>query len=91
MPNPPGNHTAYRQVTGTKTSAAELELLYAGLRHSHLTRFDVLLTGYVPSADALQAVGRIARELKLTAAAKPGSFFWGACTAGVRVDAVFAV
>ncbi|KAF1349307.1 Ribokinase-like protein [Lizonia empirigonia] len=70
------NHTAYRQVKGSKTTAAELELLYDGLRQSHLTRFDVLLTGYVPSADALRAVGRIARDLKLQAATKPGSFFW---------------
>ncbi|KAH6638463.1 Ribokinase-like protein [Boeremia exigua] len=70
------NHTAYKQVKGTKTTAAELEQLYEGLRQSHLTNFDVLLTGYVPSADALRAVGKIGRDLKFNAATKPGSFFW---------------
>lgn len=72
------NHTAYRQVKGTKTTAAELEQLYEGLRQSSLTNFDVLLTGYVPSAEAVRAVGRIARDIKFNAGTRPGSFFWGA-------------
>ncbi|KAF2750584.1 Ribokinase-like protein [Sporormia fimetaria CBS 119925] len=70
------NHTAYRQVKGTKTSAAEIEELYEGLRQSNLNHFDVLLTGYMPSAEAVQAVGKIGRDLKYNAVSKPGSFFW---------------
>ena len=73
----PGNHTAYKQVKGTKTTAAELEQLYEGLRQSNLTNFNVLLTGYVPSAEAVRSVGKIGRDIKFNAGTKPGSFFWG--------------
>jgi len=51
--------------------------LYEGLRQSSLNDFDVLLTGYMPSAEAVQAVGKIGRDIKLNAGTKPGSFFWG--------------
>lgn len=80
-----GNHTAYKQVKGTKTSAQELEQLYEGLRQSNLTSFDVLLTGYVPSAEALRSVGKIGRDIKFNAGTKPGSFFWGGCNVVGRV------
>jgi pyridoxine kinase len=72
-----GNHTAYKQVKGTKTSAAGILELYDGLRQSNLTNFDVLLTGYMPSAEAVQAIGTIGRDIKFNAGTKPGSFFWG--------------
>lgn len=72
-----GNHTAYRQVKGTKTTAEQIEELYEGLRQSNLNEFDLLLTGYMPSAEAVQAIGKIARDLKYNAVTKPGSFFWG--------------
>jgi pyridoxine kinase len=72
-----GNHTAYKQVKGTKTTAQELEQLYEGLRQSSLTNFDVLLTGYVPSAEAVRSVGKIGRDIKFNAGTRPGSFFWG--------------
>lgn len=72
-----GNHTAYKQVKGTKTSAEQIQDLYEGLRQSNLNDFDVLLTGYVPSAEAVRAVGRIGRDIKFNAGTKPGSFFWG--------------
>jgi pyridoxine kinase len=36
----------------------------------------MMLSGYVPAAEAVEAVGSIARELKLKATMKPGSFFW---------------
>lgn len=72
-----GNHTAYKQVKGTKTSAEEIEELYEGLRQAGLNNFDCLLTGYMPSAEAVQTVGKIGRDLKYNAATKPGSFFWG--------------
>ncbi|KAG9188116.1 pyridoxine kinase [Alternaria panax] len=70
------NHTAYRQIKGTKTSATEILDLYEGLRQSNLTNFDVLLTGYMPSAEAVQAIGTIGRDIKFNAGTKPGSFFW---------------
>lgn len=70
------NHTAYKQVKGTKTSAGEMLELYEGLQQSNLANFDVLLTGYMPSAEAVQAIGRIGRDIKFNAGTKPGSFFW---------------
>lgn len=79
-----GNHTAYKQVKGTKTSAEEILTLYEGLRQSNLTNFDVLLTGYMPSAEAVQAIGKIGRDVKFNAGTKPGSFFWGRCGDTVR-------
>lgn len=38
----------------------------------------MMLSGYIPGADAVQAVGRIAAELKEKARSRrePGSFFW---------------
>jgi pyridoxine kinase len=75
-----GNHTAYKQVKGTKTSAEEMLELYEGLQQSNLNDFDILLTGYMPSAQAVQAVGKIGRDVKFNAGTKPGSFFWGTLT-----------
>ena len=73
----PGNHTAYKQVKGTKTSAEEIRDIYEGLKQSYLTDFDVLLSGYAPNAGAVEAIGAIGRDLKLKASTTPGSFFWG--------------
>ncbi|KAK3986880.1 proliferating cell nuclear antigen [Cladorrhinum sp. PSN332] len=72
------NHTGYRQWTGSRVSAEEITELYRGLKQSYLDDFDMMLSGYVPGASALEAVGRIAGELKDRAAntKKPGSFFW---------------
>jgi len=75
--NVAGNHTAYKQVKGTKTSASEILELYEGLQQANLTNFDVLLTGYMPSAEAVQTIGTIGRDIKFNAGTKPGSFFWG--------------
>lgn len=61
---------------GTKTSAGEIRDLYDGLCQSYLTDFDVLLSGYAPSAEAVEAVGVIARDLRFKSTNKPGSFFW---------------
>jgi pyridoxine kinase len=58
------------------TSASEITDLFQGLKDSYLDDFDMLLSGYIPSAAAVEAVGSIARELKLKATMKPGSFFW---------------
>lgn len=70
------NHLAYKQAKGRKVPAEEILELFEGLKESYLTDFDVMLSGYVPSAEAVEAVGRIARNLKHEASLKPGSFFW---------------
>ncbi|KAL1988104.1 hypothetical protein VTN96DRAFT_1135 [Rasamsonia emersonii] len=70
------NHTGYRQFKGTRTSAQEIRDLYQGLCQSDLTDFDVLLSGYTPSAAAVEAVGEIGLDLQRRAEKKPGSFFW---------------
>jgi energy-converting hydrogenase Eha subunit B len=36
-----------------------------------------MLTGYAPSAKAVDAIGAIGRDLKLKGSTKAGSFFWG--------------
>ncbi|KAK4132499.1 Ribokinase-like protein, partial [Trichocladium antarcticum] len=70
------NHTGYRQWTGSRVSAQEITDLYQGLKQSYLEDFDMMLSGYVPGAPALEAVGQIGQELKRNAKSKPGSFFW---------------
>ncbi len=72
-----GNHTGYKQVKGTKTSADEIRDLYEGLKQSYLDDYDMMLSGYIPSAEGVDAVGSIARDLKLKSGMKAGSFFWG--------------
>ncbi|KAK6407958.1 putative pyridoxal kinase, partial [Oleoguttula sp. CCFEE 5521] len=76
MTNLNSNHVAYRRVRGRKTPASEITELYAGLKSAHLNDFDMLLSGYCPSAEVVEAVGHIARELRLASTLKPGSFFW---------------
>lgn len=71
-----GNHVGYRAFTGSKTSADEITNLFAGLKQSSLDDFDMMLSGYMPGAEAVMAVGRIARDLKHDRSLHPGSFFW---------------
>ncbi|KAK2768966.1 pyridoxine kinase [Colletotrichum kahawae] len=68
------NHTGYRQWKGTKVSAQEIRDLFEGLKQSYLDDFDMMLSGYIPGAEAVMAVGDIAKELK--AKSGDGSFFW---------------
>ncbi|ETS87939.1 hypothetical protein PFICI_01767 [Pestalotiopsis fici W106-1] len=70
------NHTGYRQWKGTRVSAQEITDLWEGLKQSYLDQFDMMLSGYVPGAAAVEAVGNIAKELKEKSRTKPGSFFW---------------
>ncbi|KAK0353472.1 putative pyridoxal kinase [Friedmanniomyces endolithicus] len=70
------NHVAYKQFKGRKTTPEEVADLWAGLRNARLDNFDMLLSGYCPSAALVEQVGLIARELKSRSYAKPGSFFW---------------
>lgn len=50
--------------------------LYAGLKDAKLDSFDMMLSGYCPSAALVEQVGKIGRDAKLKATTKPGSFFW---------------
>ncbi|KOS16745.1 putative pyridoxal kinase [Escovopsis weberi] len=70
------NHTGYRQWTGTKASAQEIRELYRGLQQSYLDDFDMMLSGYIPGAEAVVAVGEIAQNLKARWRDTPGKFFW---------------
>ncbi|KAI9668966.1 MAG: putative pyridoxal kinase [Trizodia sp. TS-e1964] len=70
------NHSAYRQLKGTKTTAKEIQEIWEGLTQSYLTDFDMMLSGYIPGAEAVNEVGAIARELKSKASKVLGSFFW---------------
>lgn len=72
-----GNHTGYRNWTGTKVSGDEIRNLYDGLKQNYLNDFDMMLSGYSPSAESVAAIGSVGRDLKLKASTKPGSFFWG--------------
>lgn len=82
-----GNHTGYKQWKGTKVSAQEITDLWEGLKQSYLDNFDMMLSGYVPGAAAVEAVGCIAKELREKARAEKAattnkslgrgsSFFW---------------
>lgn len=81
-----GNHTGYRQFKGTRATAQEITDLYQGLCNSNLTDFDVMLSGYSPSAAAVEAVGAIGIDLQRKAEKKPGSFFWGEPTVYLPVS-----
>ncbi|KAJ5325391.1 Phosphomethylpyrimidine kinase type-1 [Penicillium brevicompactum] len=70
------NHSGYRQLKGTRATAQEISDLYQGLCQSNLTDFDVMLSGYAPSAAAVESVGAIGIDLQQKAENKPGSFFW---------------
>lgn len=83
-----GNHTGYRQFKGTRTTAQEISDLYQGLCQSNLTDFDVMLSGYAPSAAAVEAVGAIGIDLQQRAEKKPGSFFWGKPCNSLLIDSI---
>ncbi|KAH6671408.1 Ribokinase-like protein [Halenospora varia] len=70
------NHLGYGQAKGTRATAQEIADLYEGLKDSYLDQFDMMLSGYLPGAPSVEAVGVIARDLKYKATMKPGSFFW---------------
>lgn len=71
-----GNHTGYKQWKGTRVSAQEITDLWDGLKQSYLDDFDVMLSGYIPGAEAVDAVGKIGRELREKSRETPGKFFW---------------
>ena len=71
-----GNHVAYRAFKGRKSEPSEVRDIYAGLKETLLDDFDMMLSGYCPSAALVEEVGKIAREQKLANNTKPGKFFW---------------
>ncbi|KAL7925034.1 Ribokinase-like protein [Trichoderma austrokoningii] len=70
------NHTGYKQWTGTRATAQEITDLYNGLKQSYLDDFDMMLSGYIPGAEGVTAVGNIAKGLKSKFQHSPGKFFW---------------
>ncbi|KAJ6258659.1 hypothetical protein Dda_6707 [Drechslerella dactyloides] len=72
------NHTGYGRWTGTRIPPSEIDALYDGLKANELADFDMLATGYVPGDEGLEAVGRIAKELKSKGGTGGGKtrFFW---------------
>jgi pyridoxine kinase len=71
-----GNHLGYGQAKGTRATAQEITDLYTGLQDSGLSSFQMMLSGYLPGAASVEAVGALARDLKYKAIMDPGSFFW---------------
>lgn len=71
-----GNHVGYRRFKGRKSTPEEVAELWDGLKNARLDDFDMMLSGYCPSAALVEEVGRIAREIKSRSNTKPGSFFW---------------
>ncbi|RFU29675.1 hypothetical protein B7463_g6652, partial [Scytalidium lignicola] len=70
------NHLGYGQATGRRSTAEEISELYRGLKESGLDDFDMMLSGYLPGAASVEAMGKMARDLKSQAAVKLGNFFW---------------
>lgn len=56
--------TGYNQWTGFRTTAEQVLELFQGLQNSGLDNFQYLLTGYLPSAAAVEAIGAIGKKLK---------------------------
>ncbi|TGZ82189.1 Ribokinase-like protein, partial [Ascodesmis nigricans] len=66
------NHSGYRQKTGEATSAALISSLWEGMKMNGLDKgFEMVLSGYVPGAAELEAVGEIVKEVK-----RNGRCFW---------------
>lgn len=71
------NHSGYRQLKGFQTTGEQITELYEGLKMNKNDDFEMLLTGYIPGAESVEAVGRVAKELKEKREGKGGGLFWG--------------
>jgi pyridoxine kinase len=69
-------HTAYGPPSGRRIPAEEIRELYTGLQAARVTAFNVVLTGYIPSGDAVETVGQIVRNIKLQSATSKEPVFW---------------
>lgn len=70
------NHSGYRQLKGFKTTGEQITELYDGLKMNGNDDFGMLLTGYVPGAEGVEAAGRVAVELRERRKGEKGGFFW---------------
>jgi pyridoxine kinase len=59
------NHTGYGVFTGTRTTGEELTNIYENGLKKVGFEYDAILTGYVPSAEAVRAVGKIGQDIKI--------------------------
>ncbi|KAK9451629.1 Ribokinase-like protein [Limtongia smithiae] len=66
------NHTGYTQWRGERMTAAQVREIYEGLKMNTLTDYNVVLTGYIPGAQAVLEVGAVVDELKSDNAAVAG-------------------
>lgn len=57
------NHTGYGTTRGIKFSAEQLREQWKGLQHLQLA-YSALLTGYVPTPEGVEQVGRVGLDLK---------------------------
>jgi len=58
------NHTGYGHTNGHKTTPEQLSLIFEGLFTNGLVGYSRVLTGYVPGAEALAAVGTEVERMK---------------------------
>lgn len=59
------NHTGYHTWTGDRATAQQISALWDGLKTcGGAEEHELLLTGYIPGAEGVTAVGRIADELR---------------------------
>lgn len=58
------NHTGYGHTNGHKTTPEQLLAVFEGLFTNGLVGYSRVLTGYVPGAEALAAVGEQVKRLK---------------------------
>ncbi|KAJ3970185.1 Ribokinase-like protein [Lentinula raphanica] len=58
------NHAGYGRSGGTKTSAAELDSIFEAMEVNELLIPSRLLTGYIPNAEALNAVAKLVETLR---------------------------
>ncbi|KAK9369932.1 Ribokinase-like protein [Lipomyces kononenkoae] len=58
------NHTGYTQWRGDRHTAQHIRDIYEGLKMNTLTDYDVVVTGYIPGAEAVREVGAVVSELR---------------------------
>ncbi|RKF60313.1 putative pyridoxal kinase C6F6.11c [Golovinomyces cichoracearum] len=70
------NHLGYGQVKGTHASSSEIIEIWKGLQDLHLDDFQILLSGYLPDPQSVDAMAVIGQELRAKSKKSPGRFFW---------------
>lgn len=70
------NHTGYRQFKGTYTTAQQITEIWKGLEDSHIDDYHMILSGYLPDASSVGALGHIAKSLKNKSTIDQEKVFW---------------